>query len=90
MKMKHQILFIVHVYFNYVSIYLMTWLMHKITGSSLFDNKAWRTCITMLTQIISPDAVIMRTVIMHPISCRDLITAKEIPKCYFYQNCIPT
>lgn len=90
MKMKHQILFIAHVYFNYVSIYLMTWLMHRITGSSLFDNKAWRTCITMLTQIISPDAVIMRTVIMHPISCRDLITAKEIPKCYFYQNCIPT
>lgn len=55
--------------------YLITWLMQRMTGSSLFDKRAWRTCITMLTQIMSLDDVIIRTVIMHPISCRDLITA---------------
>jgi hypothetical protein len=42
-----------------------------------------------LTQIISFDAVTMRTVIMQPISCRDLITVREIFITLLRHVCIP-
>ncbi len=48
--------------------------MHNITGSSLLESKACLTCITMLTHITLSLPVIIRTVIIQPISCRDLIT----------------